>query len=42
MITIAIRAMWDSLRLLILAIVTGVSLAVWAVVSLGVITGGLW
>lgn len=41
MITIAIRAMWDALRLLVIAVVGGLSLAAWALLAIGVLTGGL-
>lgn len=39
MIAVVIRAMWDAARLLMLAVVGGLSFAVWSVVAIGVITG---
>lgn len=41
MITIAIRAMWDAARLILLAVIGGLSLAVWALLALAVVTGNL-
>ena len=40
-LTVVIRAMWDAFRLLLLAIVGGMSLAVWALLCVAVVSGRL-
>ena len=41
MITVVIRAMWDAVRILILAAVCGLAVATWALVCMGILTGGM-